>query len=411
MRKTLSIILIIALLAGLGLMIFTGSEERSAIIILPGLAGSAFYGVEDNRKYWDPLEKNAITYEQMGDADFFSHSAGPVIAEFITRIGKGYFADFSLDEESIPTVEMRGALPGESGEYGTLDLYKQAYIALEKEFGSKYDVKVFNFDFRRPVRHASAQLEQFIKENRYSNVILIGHSMGGVVAADYIAKSKANRDRIALNVGCGVPYYGTHTALVALDSPVDYLAGALVDSLADTINSLGIDSLLKSVIQNMGGIFDLMPYQAFLSDPELEGQSFLKVDGQFLSYDQCIEFLASRGFALKENGEVKSMFNAYKNNQADYFVNGEYVTELVNSHYIVGKGFSTLATLEFNNDKLNLPNSTYIDGDAVVTPYEGVVGLPYDSPKVTVLPNVSHIDIVSEYDNIAETISKLIQAL
>jgi len=412
MKKALSIILIIVLLAGLGAMLFTGVEEKKAIIILPGLGGSAFYGVEDGRKYWDPLEKTSFPYQEMSNPDFFSGAAAfGVILELTTRLGTGYINGFSLDEDSIPVVEMRGAIAGEDGEYGPLSLYKQSVQTLQQEFGNEYDVILYNFDFRRPIKYVTDQFEQFIQKNGYNKIVLIGHSMGGVVGAEYLARSQANRNKVALNIGCGVPYFGTHTALVALDSPVDYIAGAVVDSLADLLENMGIDTALKKVLQNMGGIFDLMPFERFLDDPALQGASFLMVDGNYLDYEQSLVFMENREFALRSDGKVKSMFNTYKEGQYNYFINGKHSTELVNSHYIVGKGFNTLLTLKFNDGNIDVRNSIYTDGDAVVTPYEGVIGLPFDSPKVTVLPNVSHIDIISEYDNIQEVISLLIKSL
>lgn len=410
-KKILGLIIIFVLLAGLSVMTYFGtSHEKKAIIILPGLPASALYGVEDGKKYWDPLEVNNITYSQFADPDFFSSSIiGDVIGELLSKFASGYLNDFGLNDEGVPNIEMRGAQYGENGQYGAIDSYKEAYLSLNAEFGSEYEVFVYNFDFRRSINHIVSEFESFLKSKNYKEIILVSHSMGGVVASNFLGKSQANRDLVSLNIACGVPFFGTHTALVALDSPIDYLLNILGPTMEPVLNL--VKDLLEGVVQNMGGIYDLMPNEYFFDDPALNGGSVVQVDGINLSYEEYIAFLQTRKFALKsDNLNVKPMFNTFLDTQSVYYVDGIHSTKLVNTHYFVGVGYNTLSTIKYTSGKIDLPNSIYTDGDAVVTPFEATVGLPLNSSNVTVIEE-SHVEIITDYINIEAKVSELIRAL
>ena len=411
MKKVLSIVLVIALLAGVSVMTYVGANvEKKAIIILPGLPASALYGVEDEIKYWDPIEVNNITYSEFADPDFFSGSTiGPLISELLSRFGDGFLQDFGLNDEGIPNIEMRGARKGEPGQYGAIDSYKEAALSLQAEFGAEYEVFVYNFDFRKNIKYIVSDFENFLQTKNYKEIVLVSHSMGGVVASNFLGKSQANRDLVSLNIACGVPYFGTHTALVALDSPVEYLLNILGPQLEFALNAF--KDILEGAVQNMGGIFDLMPNEYFLGDPALNGASFIEVDGVNLSFEEYLDFIQTRKFALKvDNLTIKPMYNTFIETQSDYYVGGIHSTKLVNTHYFVGVGFNTLRTVKYNNGKIDLSNSIYTDGDAVVTPYEATVGLPLDSPNVTVIQD-AHVEIITNYSNIEQKVSELIKAL
>lgn len=390
---------------------FGTNKEKKAIIILPGFAASGLYGVEDDRKYWDPLENNHIEYNALMNPVLLAQTdLSNVITEVLGRLSS-FVNDFSLNEDGIPNIEMRGANKGESGEYGTLNIYKEAVLSLQQDFGSEYDVVLFNTDFRRNVEYSVDNLEAFLKQKSYKEVIFIGHSMGGMIASNFLARSQENRDLVKLNVACAVPFYGTQIAIAGLDSPVELVSLFMPDGLTSILSLLGVNAILKDVFENMGGIFDLIPNQNLLDDPIYDNAPFFTVDGVALNYEEFLEYIGTRSFALKKDGEtIKPMLSDFISSYNNYYVNGVHSTKLINSHYIVGTGIDTLKTLAFNNGSFDMGNSSFTDGDLLVTPFVGALGLPLDSANVSSV-EAEHNDLISVYSNIEEIISTLIKSL
>ena len=68
--------------------------------------------------------------------------------------------------------------------YGAIDTYETLYDSLKSRYSSQADVKFLAYDWRKTNTTAGQALKNMV--NGYSGkIIIVAHSMGGIVASDY----------------------------------------------------------------------------------------------------------------------------------------------------------------------------------------------------------------------------------
>lgn len=78
--------------------------------------------------------------------------------------------------------------------YGAGDIYKKLYERLQNKYQNTYDILFFSYDWRLSNTTSAASLAIAINKN-YDEVILVAHSMGGLVASKYLANSSVTFSR------------------------------------------------------------------------------------------------------------------------------------------------------------------------------------------------------------------------
>jgi len=266
-HRILGLLTAIAMLVGCIGVLSACAPQRKAIIIVPGIMGSGLGITDDDGTFnavWDPFGDVSIDSLMTADGDFDVVAMLPLastIYEILAGLGNDdtdIFKIMSLDEDGVP---LRDDLKpadffGESEvlKYGTLGVYKQMYDSLEAEYGDEYDVVVYNYDWRCSVTDAAEGLEAMIKEQRYSSVSLLAHSLGGLVVSNYAGSSAENAEKIDLFVSLGTPFYGSITGMSAPTDPFYYLGmdDAAAAELPFGLGDLGAD--FQAVMSNMPGI-------------------------------------------------------------------------------------------------------------------------------------------------------------
>lgn len=187
------------------------------IVLLPGLMGSVLTQVKNGKKedLWEPSIGAALSA-------MFSGS---------DRYEKLYLKEDPLDRDILddgivasrvmPNVHL---IPG----FWKIDGYTTISNYIQKNFEVTKDENFFEFayDWRRDNRVSAWKLDVSIKtwlkkwrekrpENKNAKVILIGHSMGGIVARHYLEVRNGWEHTKAL-VTFGTPYRGSLNALDVL---------------------------------------------------------------------------------------------------------------------------------------------------------------------------------------------------
>lgn len=75
-------------------------------------------------------------------------------------------------------------LNGEN-EYGAIDMYENLVVTLRKEYGDVADIRFVPYDWRLDLEAGASEIEKVIRE--YDEVVIVAHSMGGLVTEKYIA--------------------------------------------------------------------------------------------------------------------------------------------------------------------------------------------------------------------------------
>jgi pimeloyl-ACP methyl ester carboxylesterase len=103
-----------------------------------------------------------------------------------------------------------------------------AYAKMIFRLRADYDLLVLPYDWRRSVTHTAlnlpALLDDALANSPFDSVTLVGHSMGGLVAFDYLThpNTQAHAERrVKRCITLGAPFKGTLEALGSLANPDD----------------------------------------------------------------------------------------------------------------------------------------------------------------------------------------------
>lgn len=358
----------------------TGTDQK-AIIILPGILGSNIVNAKTGESLWSGggLLNNI----------FMSNSAFDKDGRLKTSALESYFSSFLLkNADGKPTVPIRAATMNDKFlEYGIIDEYKSLYKFFNQQFGSEsklppneqYKVVVYQYNWTNSNTVSAEELEKFINANKYTDNILVGHNLGGLVIDYYLARSETNRNKTDGVITLGTPHLGA--------------VGATLLDLID-YKSINYLQLLPIIKDKFGGIFDLignfnlqdklpieykdkpeefatylldsmftklrtMPsvYEMFATDKLIDNDLYEGNSPFNLANTSTLpsELLTkTNDFSwVKENKWIKQNIENLTTTQNSLYIGDTFVSELVDTYYIAGNGFATSYSINFagSNDK------------------------------------------------------------
>ena len=102
-----------------------------------------------------------------------------------------------------------------------------------------FDVIFFDYDFRKTNSTSATKLATELSE--YDEVVLVAHSMGGLVAGKFLANSATNRSKTTALITLGTPFVGAAKCIDVMET------GEMI-----TFNPLGVNiTLFKNTIRDM----------------------------------------------------------------------------------------------------------------------------------------------------------------
>ncbi|MGE7387919.1 lipase/acyltransferase domain-containing protein [Streptomyces sp. NPDC004126] len=187
------------------------SPMPDVVVLLPGITGSVL--TRDGKDVWAPSASAVIGALT---------SLGRSLAELELPDGQDDWTEDDLGDGIAATrlVPDLHTLPG---------LWKiDGYTAIEKFLLDRFDLKQgenyfpFPYDWRRDNRAAARQLSERSRDwlrawreksgNSAAQLVLVGHSMGGLVSRYYVERLEGWKDTRAV-VTFGTPYYGSLNAV------------------------------------------------------------------------------------------------------------------------------------------------------------------------------------------------------
>ena len=221
---------------------FVLDQEKYPVILLPGIMGSRL----SNTPKSDPLCALRPHNEIWLD-----------LVNFLMMPNSLYLnANSPTPYNSCDSIEPSGILDS-----GVFDKYSKTIAELRKPENGGYTVYPFPYDWRLSLEDSAVKLDQFINENKGSSqkVILLGHSMGGLLARTYIAEP-ARAEKVAQVITVGSPYWGApklalsmRTGLPPLDTKIpltDYYIALLS---------------VANIARNSPGAMQLLPSDSYIS--------------------------------------------------------------------------------------------------------------------------------------------------
>lgn len=448
-------------------------EPKRGIIYTTALFSGGLYDSETQTAVWEPFRTEFSIYEDAMNEEG-ALDLGKIMAVLEPEISRvmalvvdaimytpgSILYDLTLDQDGnsynpniIPAndypVDKKGRLMDIS--YGVFGIYKPFVENISERYGDKYEVSVFNYDWRLSPADAGEKLEKYIADKGYDEVILMSHSMGGPVVNSYLSRSEENRNKTKLYMGFAPATLGSFDALAALTCPLEYmerfLSGFLTEETAEEMN-IDMDSIKSTVapfLDTLGdflfnniGLMHLVPSYQFLSSAQYEdGNCGIVVDGKALTTkEEIYDFYLTRDWAyyLDEDGnkivagegdyaspdgyKLKKAAAEIESYYDSLFVDGKLASEYVNSYYVVGTGLSTLTGITYDSETdtyaLLTDNGCAKQGDGTVPYYASIGGNTYSSissDKIYEIEGSGHMDVGAKWDLLKDFIFEKIDAL
>jgi pimeloyl-ACP methyl ester carboxylesterase len=408
-RRAMALMLSAVLLASLWLAMFnpaaTIAANRTPVIIIPGVAGSEFKAAT-NFTYSGPNGRGG-TYTR-------SYGAGDKIwvNEWEAIIGgdDDYFDALRITADG-DTPYIPGSQLYVSGVYGSAYNDIQDYLR-RQGYVDGVTLFVFPFDWRRDIQNATyANLDALVNRARAAagtaQVDLVGHSMGGLVAKNYISYP-ATAAKVRRMINFGSPYLG---------APKFFKSLVYGDQFGPSFLGIGLNpEEVKDLVQNMSGGWQLLPSRAYYNFYTNANGNILTtykedrdVDGDgvargAMNYTNVFNFLRNIG----KNQTAANRAQSFHDRLDNLWGGGPRVT-LIN-----GSGQATIGQIRdytgscwswFSYKPCPKTDTYTVDGDGTVTyysatPYDPSRGLDYSGATSIYLVNREHGALV-QYDYIA----------
>lgn len=459
-RKFLTVIIIcIVVLELIGGSVFLAAyfshkNPKKAVIILPGLFASGLYNTANGEGVWDPFDEIDVWFSditartglpigvilQIFSNQAFSSELDKLFDNNCRGASDSLFNLMAMNEDGTPAVETIKPVPFDSDSrlrYGVVNAQKEMYDTLYEQYGTAYEVMVYNYDFRLDNRYSAEKLEEFINEKGYKEVILVSHSNGGAVASCYLGRSKENRDKVSLYLSYDAPYYGSFAAIGTLED-IDGMIAGVLKAIKDIPILEGLGNAINDVFQyqfkklvNLWAVYQLLPSYELLTTQQyrhiyteqimgIEGKpekpvtkvvqdAMYNIDGEdiiFESKEELWEFYCSRPWAKMSNGQLKPQMAQWLDFQDAMMVELEdgrkvHSTSLVNTQYFSGMGYNNVTKLYFKTEDGNLvrlPQNDFTDqGDGTVLLYSSTAGCT-ENHRIHIIPDANHYDVAQRFN-------------
>ena len=291
--------------------------------------------------------------------------------------------DGESDQNETPCNEKAETPSGEAGlltSVGPQDVYGGMFKFLKSI--ATNGVYAYPYDWRRSVPAAEVGLEKLVnevlKETGAKHVVLVAHSMGGLVTQDYINTGE-NAEKVSRAVTIGTPYWGAPKSLIAL------LNGRSNEFATEKLDLMFGETALQEAVRNYLGLFWLYPSAAFGPWLQVEGAGFTNTP---LAGSAIGPWVASLG------GNAILMALA----QAGHATLDGFKPHGVNYQIVVGTGLPTITGMKFALNPVEpeqLVSVTYGNGDATVPAVSQTQGAyPGTSSPVGIhyVCDISHAD-------------------
>ncbi|MBI4096129.1 MAG: alpha/beta hydrolase [Candidatus Levybacteria bacterium] len=335
------------------------SAQRNPLVLIPGIGGSELKTTE--MKVWAEDNGHGGTFNYL----YPSNETIWLNEDKAKEFGEDdYFDVLRMKTDGI-TSEVNIGITGNlvaRAYQGTMDFFISNGYILNKDFF------VFPYDWRRDISSTVSLLDQKINEIKaqtgLSKVDIVAHSMGGLVARNYIADSaKAKNVRKLFTLG--TPHLGS------VDSLKNLRHGNCLTPLPVSLGPLClgiINAEAKDVVRNMISVFQLTPSQAYFDFYSGEDSSHpypYKTESGGLSYIQIKNLLTGLGhntslFAPSET--FHNLDNSLSN------------TNGVNVTVIAGSGRPTLGQI-VEEKRVSLLGIPYVHKDMININGDGTVPL------------------------------------
>jgi len=224
---------------------------------------------------------------------------------------------------------------------------------LERFYEPEYDVRFFAYDWRLSNTISADKLAEFIDANGYDEVILVAHSMGGIVSSLYIEGQyggQYNEDvKVDKLITLGTPYLGSPKVFGTFET------GEFADGIAKLVS--WDNEVFKTLIPNMACGYELLPVEGYFEN----GNYYLQAEnGLGFTYNHMSNFISQRPWYNSTLATAASNIQKTLNSFYNRIKKGD-----IDAYIIIGYNVKTLTCFQWKDNKINDIKAKY-DGDGTV---------------------------------------------
>ena len=316
------------------------AAKTKAIVIIPGILGSSLKNSSTNQDVW----LNIFNYGQMA----------------LNENGTSVNSVVSVNHDN----------------YGANNTYKTLYNSLKNAYSANFDVIFFDYDWRMSNTTAASNLASEL--SGYTQVVLVAHSMGGLVASKFLSNSSANRTKTAALITLGTPYVGSAKCINVMET------GELIGMNLLGINITLFGTTVKNMSKNSNAGYQLLPTSKYYT---ITGAYPVSYNGT--NYTTSDATLKNTAWGKKSNGTAKDQFaTATTFHSALFNSSGTHVKNFsdVDSYTIAMTGHNTISRVNLGTGYA-ITSLTYSNtGDGTVLYKSAGYGTPdflYTGPDHT----------------------------
>lgn len=400
------------------------SKHNKAMILIPGLMASSLHTTKTDEYF----ETNTQVWGVQGFINLVSVAA----PDDSTFRASALMNLLGSDENGTPHTKLRVDDMRDADAYGSFQGMSYLYDLLSPLYGEQYDIIVWQYDWRETNVGSAEQLELFINAKGWDEVMFFTHSMGGIVTANYLARSAANREKTTLFMPFGAPFLGSMDAIPNLfvDTVTTgggfELAGAEVDlfGLLTEMMSEGTEKFtMATLARTVTPVYEMLPTDAFNASPffsadsgtvsaqvkDADGNvtktinyinyvgadSSILLSGRSATMAEYLSFIASFNWAKRADGtSIAAVANQTSYVSSLLIDNGSgnkvFVTELVPTEYMLGIGMETSISADINAAGEITAYKKSMLGDGTVPAYSATAGHSLNDENVHFVVGVSH---------------------
>lgn len=318
------------------------------VILIPGLAGSELYN--KNELVW--LNSWRLVGSHLPIFDLFN---------------MGWLMPLRLAKDGVaPYNSSHEIRVGDVMRHHATDAYSGMVKALKgRGYSEGHDLRLFPYDWRKDPTQAADQLgrlvDRTLAETGAPQVILIGHSQGGLIARDYVVRGGA--PKVKATISLATPWLGAPMAYRAVEYGWD-----LGLKLPGTKWSALGPKDVKLLVKNYPSVYALAPGPAYF---EWYG-AYLIRGGKALNHAQTLDQAMAphnRALALQGAAYQKRLLNGNDHGVMQFLM--------------AGSGRSTLVRLTERTDWLGAKHKVEhsADGDEVVPLHSADLGFRKDPAR------------------------------
>ena len=271
---------------------------------------------------------------------------------------------------------------------------------------SNYKIVFFSYDWRQPNSVSAKELENYLDQNHYDNVVLVSHSMGGLVCTSFLSKPE-NQEKINKFISLGTPFLGANKAINVIET------GEFFDGLIGTVIAPIANDLIKNISSNCPSIYELFPPEQLFKLSK-SGHIFEKLIAvnrlcccrkvktqpvtDFLEYSQILANQFRR--SVPNIDMFLNSAQQFHNTLYDETGKSVLLSDKFDFYNIIGTNIETIGKnqiyYEYEGDTPSLEYTQEANGDGTVTFESATINNTLPKDKLYKADNVEHISLVSE---------------